>query len=129
MISVHEFLMGRDKEYPLTTSQAESMAQLLAAVNYLRGMYGKPLKVSSGYRPGHFNTLAKGKMGSAHINCQAIDLLDPDGDFARWCLSNDHLLKQTGLYMENPEHTNTPQGRWTHLQTRRPASGSIVFDP
>jgi hypothetical protein len=125
MISLEEFLMGREGEYPLTLELALNAASLLAAVNYIRGVYGKPMKVSSGYRPGHFNTSAKGAKKSPHLTCEAIDLLDPDQSISKWCLTHLSELEKAGLYLEEPAHTKG----WAHLQTRSPASGNRVFSP
>jgi hypothetical protein len=125
VIKISEHLMGRDKTYPLTMEMWINLAQLIAGVNYLRGVYGKPLSVSSGYRPGVFNRSAGGAKNSAHMTCEAIDVVDTDGDFAAWCLDNLDELEKAGLYMEDPNHTPG----WVHLQTREPRSGKRVFLP
>ena len=125
MIKTSEFLMGRDKTYPLSLELWVNLAQLLSAVNYLRGVYGKPLSISSGYRPGVFNRAAGGAKNSAHMTCEAIDVRDPDAEFAQWCLDNLHELEKAGLYLEDPSHTPG----WVHLQTRAPRSGKRVFLP
>ncbi len=125
MITVKEYLMNRHNEYPLTVEQAMNMAELLAAVNFLRARYEQTLYVNSGYRPGHYNTEAKGAPKSPHIMCQAIDFADHDGELAKWCLEHPKLLEQLGLYMERPEYTKG----WVHLQTRKPASGERYFVP
>jgi hypothetical protein len=88
-------------------------------------VYGKPLSVSSGWRPGIFNKKAGGANNSAHITCEAIDIHDADGEFAKWCLDNLDVLEKAGLYMEDPSRTIG----WVHLQTRAPASGKRVFLP
>lgn len=125
MISLVEFLMQRQIEYPLTLELALNAATLLAGINYLRGRYGKPLATSSGYRPGRYNKDAHGAENSAHKTCEAIDIRDGDGSFAKWCLANLNELEKAGLYMEDPSHTKG----WCHLQTRRPISGNRVFIP
>jgi uncharacterized protein YcbK (DUF882 family) len=125
MIKLEEFLMSRDKEYPLSIEQALNAAKTLAAINYIRGRYGKPMKCSSGYRPGHYNKNAGGANNSAHLTCEAIDIEDLDGSFAKWCLANLKELEKAGLYMEDP--ASTPN--WVHLQTRLPKSGNRIFIP
>lgn len=118
--------MGREEEYPLSIAQAINMASLLASVNFLRAVYGKPLKVNSGYRPGKYNKAAGGAAKSPHLMCQAIDLDDnKEGALAAWCLSNLELLANIGLYMEDPAYTEG----WVHLQILRPVSGNRVFVP
>lgn len=123
MITLSEYLMGRDSEYPLTVELALNVAKLLGAINYLRGRWGWPLTVSSGYRPGKYNKAAGGALRSAHLTCEAIDLADLDGGFAVWCLKNLEELEKAGLWMENPKQTKG----WLHLQVR-PVPGKRVFD-
>lgn len=130
MISRAEVLKGRDRDYPLSPELFENLDKLLNAVNKIREAYGKPLIVTSGYRPGHYNKSAKGAKRSAHMTCEAVDFRDSDGEFGKWCLANLKLLEECGLYMESPIYTHEPPGkRWIHLQTRRPASGNRVFIP
>lgn len=119
MVTRDEVLKGRDKDYPLTPELEQNLEQLLDAVNKLRKEYGKPFVITSGYRPGHYNKSARGAKKSAHMSCQAVDIRDTDGEIAKWCLANLHLLIEAGLYMESPFYTHEPPGaRWVHLQTR-----------
>jgi uncharacterized protein YcbK (DUF882 family) len=115
LISRDEILMGRDKEYPLTLEMSKNLDKLLAAVNVVRAQYGKPMTVSSGYRPGKYNTAAGGAKNSSHMTCEAVDFKDPKGELTRYILQNLDLLERAGLYMESPSRT---QG-WVHLQTRK----------
>jgi len=125
-----EVLKGRERDYPLTPELEDNLTKLLEAVNKLRISYGKPLVVTSGYRPGHFNKSAKGATKSAHMTCEAVDFRDSNGEFGKWCLNNLPLLEQLGLYMESPLYTHEPPGkRWIHVQTRAPKSGRRVFIP
>lgn len=125
MITLVEYLMGRDSTYPLTIEYALNAAKLLASINYIRGVYGKAMIVSSGYRPGHFNKAAHGAKLSCHLTCEAIDIKDSDGAFSEWCLDNVSELAKVGLYLENPDNTIG----WCHLQTRKPLSGNRIFKP
>lgn len=114
MISKSEILMGREHGYPLTAGMIVNLNNLLKAVNIVRAAYGKPLLVSSGYRPAEFNTKAGGAKNSAHLTCEAVDFIDPDQAFSKWCLANLPILEQAGLWMESPAHTVG----WVHLQIR-----------
>lgn len=123
-ISEAEYLMGRDKAAPLTTAMRTNMEKLLIALNLIRDLYGKPLKVSSGYRPPGINAVtANASKTSCHLTCEACDFEDTDRKLVQWCLRNMDLLERAGLYMESP--INTPS--WVHLQTRAPRSGKRVF--
>lgn len=114
MISRSEVLMGRDQEYPLTNQLEQNLNSLLHALNKFRSAYGKPMSVSSGYRPGKYNVAAGGAKNSAHLLCMAADFRDVDGSIKKFCLENINLLEECGLYMESPKDTPT----WCHLQIR-----------
>jgi hypothetical protein len=138
VIKFEEASMGRDKEYPLTIDTALNAAKILAAANYVRGVYGHSLLCSSGYRPGRFNQAAGGAENSDHLRFQALDLQNIDlprvkriihGEeftithFANWCLDNLQILEDCGLYMEDPRWTPT----WVHLTTQK--KSQTVFIP
>lgn len=118
-----EILMGRDKDAPLSPEQKANLDRLVVAVNIIRQAYGKPLRISSGYRPAVYNLKAGGAKRSAHLTCEAVDFVDVDGALATWCVKNIQLLEKAGLYMEN--HMYTPG--WVHLQTR--ATINRIFVP
>ena len=125
-ISREEVLMGREKAYPLNAEQEANLQQLLKALNLFRQMYGKPMYVTSGYRPAAINANVPGAAKkSAHMSCQACDFKDTDGSLDKYCMDNLYILEQCGLYLEHPSAT---QG-WCHLQIRRPGSGNRVFKP
>ena len=70
MISRDEILMGRDKQAPLTGLMEVNLRKLLQAVNKLRAAYGKPMIVSSGYRPAAINaTIPGAAKKSNHMAC------------------------------------------------------------
>lgn len=125
MISRDEVLMGRDAQYPLTSQLEANLTGLLAALNQFRAAYGIPMIVSSGYRPGPYNSAAGGATNSPHLVCMACDFHDPDGTLDQYCLNNLELLEKCGLWLESPGHTPG----WCHLQTRVIPSGNRVFIP
>lgn len=123
MIAASEILMGRHKSDPLTEEQWLNLCDLLVRVNALRMHYGQPMVVSSGYRPPSINKKVGGAPNSAHVQCQAVDFKDPEGDLKRYLLANQYLLVKYGLFMEDPNFTLG----WVHLQTR--SVKSRVFKP
>ena len=123
MISVKEYLMGRDKDFPLDMLQAQNMADLLSKVNYLFGCLKLHAKVSSGYRPSAINKKIGGAKMSTHTVCAGIDLADPDGMLAAKMLDNVDLLKELGIYLENPKETIG----WVHLDTKQ--RKNTIFNP
>lgn len=122
-ITVQEVLQGRDAEYPLTPESKKNLDKLLSAVNRLRAFYGKPMIVTSGYRPGKYNKAAGGAGRSCHLTCEAVDFADADGKLKEWCSTNLDKLEACQLYMEHP--ANTPS--WVHLQIR--PTKSRIFKP
>lgn len=123
MITRAEVLMGRDLQYPLTSELEDSLEKLLTALNVFRNAYGKPMTVTSGYRPAGINAKAGGARRSAHMTCEACDFADADGAIKRFALQNLKVLEDAGLYMEDAAATPT----WCHLQTRR--TRNRVFKP
>lgn len=124
-ITKDDYLMGRDKLSPLSPEMVQKMHILLERVNKLLSLYGNEVKVSSGYRPAQINQSIGGAKQSAHMTCEAIDLVDPNAHLCNWILNNLHLLKQLGLFTENPVFTKG----WVHLQIRPTKSGNLVFLP
>jgi hypothetical protein len=121
MITVTEYLMGRDKDFPLDMLQARNMAELLSRVNWLFGTLELHPKVSSGYRPSAINKKIGGAKMSTHTVCAGIDLHDPDGMLAAKMLDHLDLLEQCGLWLEDPRYTkskNSPGG-WIHLDMKQ----------
>lgn len=121
MITRDEILQGRDEEFPLSEEFEQNLQDLLVAVNKLRDLYGKPMFVSSGYRPGHYNTDAGGAKNSTHMICMAVDFQDNDNKLKSWITVK--VLEDCGLYMEDPKHTST----WLHVQTR--STKNRIFIP
>ena len=132
MITLSEYLMNRDKDFPLDMQQARNAADLLSRVNYLFGRLNLKATVSSGYRPSSINASVNGAKMSAHTTCQAIDLLDVFGKIGTLLRLRTDLLEECGLYLENPDYTvkTNKDGTkifWVHLQCR--PTKSRVFIP
>jgi hypothetical protein len=125
MITRDEVLMGRDKEFPLNSELEKNLEILLKALNKFRAIYGKPMVVSSGYRPGKHNKSAGGALKSNHVICLACDFQDSDGKLDDFCLKNQSILESCGLWLEHPMATPG----WVHLQAVAPRSGRRVFIP
>lgn len=115
--------MGRDKEYPLNQELENNLKTLLLAVNKFRTLYGLPMTVSSGYRPGKYNSAAGGAKTSSHLTLQAVDFKDADGKIKAFILKDISILEKCGLYMEHQDATPT----WCHLQIR--PTKNRIFKP
>ena len=118
-----EYLKDREIEYPLDEALKQNMKALLSKLDTVRLDWGRPLSISSGYRPGKYNQAAGGAKSSAHLTCEAVDIVDQTGDLADF-LTEDRLIAY-GLYLENPARTPG----WCHLQTRATKSGARIFNP
>lgn len=117
MIGLKAYLMGRDTLYPPTPDMLADANMLLLKVEGLFYDLGINLDdddLSSGYRPGHYNTAAGGSPNSSHLKCMALDIKDVGHKLIKKILAAPHLLEKWDLYMEHPSKTPT----WLHLQTR-----------
>ena len=128
MITVQEYFMGRDKEYPddLTTDLRINAQETVIRINTLLGYFGESREIVSGWRPPAINATTKGAAPkSKHMTCQACDVRDDEGDLDAWCMDHLEILEKVGLWMEHPACTKN----WTHLQTIAPRSWKRIFYP
>jgi Peptidase M15 len=123
LISRAEYLMGRDEKWPLTPELAANLTAFLEAINKLRAAYGKPMIVTSGYRPPEINSAIGGAKNSKHMKCLAIDIADSDGALDRWLVENKELLVTLDLFVEHPSCTDG----WAHIQLGPSPTGQRFF--
>lgn len=120
--------MGRDITYPkdYTKEVQQNLAVLLEKINVVRAKYGKPMTVSSGFRPASLNANVPGAAKkSKHIVGLAVDIVDKDGKLWEWVLQNLQLMQDLGLYLEDKRHTKS----WVHFQIGPPLSGKRIYKP
>jgi Peptidase M15 len=141
MITIADYLMGRDREFGHLLSVAMrtealrtcELASKLMVIAKLAGVAFEPnprtgTVVSSGWRPPAVNEATPGAaLRSKHLSCQAIDIFDPAGDMDEWLLLPDgqRALTDLGLWQEHPSATKG----WAHVQTLPPRSGRRTFYP
>lgn len=141
MISLSDYWMGRDKEFPTAMSPGlernaatiVELANKLLFISHSAGVTMAPhprtgTLVSSGWRPPAVNAAtANAAPNSKHMTGQAIDLYDPDGDLDEWLLTEDgqKVMTDLGLWHEHPSATKG----WSHLQSVPPRSGRRTFYP
>lgn len=115
----------RAKSYELTASVIKNAKVLLQRVNAALNYLGvENPSVSSGFRTRSVNqSLPNSAKMSAHMSGEAIDILDPSGDLDGRLTRA--VLEKFDLYREDSEYTVG----WTHLQSRKTASGKRVFVP
>ena len=130
MITLQDFYMGRDDQYPLAlTPQIQDNAfRTVQLANSLMSIFGQNRKVNSGWRPPQVNAATpNAAVMSKHMTGQAIDLADPEGDLDDWLMSpiGQAQMTRLGLWHEHPAATKG----WAHLQTVPPRSGNRTFYP
>jgi hypothetical protein len=128
MITLADYYMGRDAKYSseLTVELRRNADETVAKANRLLAAFGHLRSVNSGWRPAAINAqVPNASKKSKHMICQAIDLNDDDGSLDAYCMANQGLLAQIGLWLEHPD--STP--KWCHVQIIPPASGNRVFPP
>ena len=144
MISLKEIIKNL-KFSELPKDHQDNIMTLLERVNKIRSLYGKPMKVTSGYRSkedqiriykekaskkqhpfldGKYDE-SKVPMKSMHLRGAAIDVFDPDKKLQEWCLSNESILEKVGIWCEDFKYTKN----WVHMQIFAPKSGKRFFIP
>lgn len=137
MIKFEELIKGTElKDIP--EDHSENLAILMHKINQLRDAYGKPLRVTSGYRSLEKHLAiyaAKGitdqkkiPMQSRHLSGLAVDLVpvkEPIEIFHKWIKDNEKLLEEIGLWVEDFRYSKT----WAHFQIVAPKSGKRFFVP
>ena len=130
MITLHAYWMGRDVTHAdELTAEINVNAQItVAKANELLARAGRNdiNTVHSGWRPRSVNdaTSNAGAL-SKHLSAEAVDLPDADRTLCEWAVDNLDIVKDIGLWMEDPRWTPT----WLHVQTVPPKSGKIVYIP
>lgn len=128
MISKEELLKDRDKQFPdeYTQTVSDNLNALLIVLNKIREKYGKPMLISSGWRPKAINDKTSNSAAmSNHMLGLAADIRDMDRKFMHWCLDNLEFLSELGVYMEDFRYTPS----WLHIQIVPPKSGKRIYIP
>lgn len=123
---------------PIEPEHIENAIALLLKLNKFSAAYGKPLKVTSGYRSlkKHLAIYAakgitdqsKIPMKSLHLEGKACDIVpieDDIGHLQEWITNNIIISENIGLWYESFSATRG----WVHLQTSPPRSNRRFFLP
>lgn len=125
MITIEEYLEGRDLAYPPTDEMMQSLEDLLEKISMLELELNLSFEMTGGYRPEIMieNHALPGCPHDAHSDCTGIDLHDPNLDISKRLLEDPAILEEVGLYMESPVSSKNH----LHLQSRAPKSGNRIF--
>ena len=123
MITLTDYWKGRNILYgdELTEEILGNAEVTVARCNELLNRAGRAGAdtVNSGWRPQSVNdATANSAKGSKHLTAEAVDLADPDGSLAQWCMDHVDVLVELELWMEHPGWTVG----WVHLQTLPPGN-------
>lgn len=128
-ISLAEILMGRVQFSELPKEHQDNLMDLFERINKVRNAYGKPMKVNDGYRRPQ-DAPKNGAAASNHFKGAAIDIDDDDTLYMwNWVKNNLQLMKDIGLWMEDPRWTHGKVGTWMHFQLYPPKSGKRIYIP
>lgn len=114
----------------LDESKLDNARTLLSKVNkLLSDLNITHVDISSGFRPSGANSAtANAATHSAHMTCEAIDIIDDKNQTL--CKRLDALtLQKYDLYREDSAHTVGKSTNWCHLQIRPTKSGNRIFKP
>jgi len=119
MITMSEIL-GNVKFDDLPKEHQDNLAILLERINKIRALWGKPMKVTSGYRSKEdqlriykekgITDISKIPMGSNHLKAAAIDIYDPKLEVTQWLKDNPQILEDACLWCEDGNKN------WVHAQ-------------
>jgi uncharacterized protein YcbK (DUF882 family) len=138
MITLKELLKNTKFE-SLPKEHQDNLMTLLERVNRVRQVWGKPMTVTSGYRSKDDHTRIYKELaakrgqpfdekkipwGSNHLKGAAVDISDPDYKLIEWCIANEKLLEQVGLWCEEKDDQKR-----VHFQIFAPRSGKRFFKP
>ena len=139
MITFKELLSGNSIS-DVPHAHQVNLEELLKRINIIRAAWGKPMRITSGYRSdadhkriySEINAKREAQglpkrsvpMGSAHLTGSACDIYDPDGSLMQWCRDNVATLEQAELWCE--DDPSTPR---VHFQIYPPKSGNRFFKP
>ena len=113
--------------YP-TKQQAKNLIKICKKLELVRKMFDAPLIITSGLRPGYYNSYIGGAKNSAHREGKAIDFIVKGFDTYSACNQVRNMIKpylsDWKIRMENYSTSN-----WIHLDQKHVGPGGRFFKP
>jgi uncharacterized protein YcbK (DUF882 family) len=84
--ALSELLQSGGAPQTLPKDREEDLRQLAVALDSLRGWWGRPITITSGYRSPERNEAVGGVPDSLHVLARAVDCYsEPFGEFVAFC--------------------------------------------
>lgn len=93
----------------------QNIEELLGVLDNLREFYGKPIKITSGYRCTELNRLVGGSPTSAHVIGYAADLQPVQGSFEEFKASVLEWLKKSRVKFDQCILERNKNTQWVHF--------------
>ena len=93
----------------------KNIEELLGVLDDLREFYGKPIKITSGYRCAKLNKLVGGSPTSAHVIGYAADLQPVQGSFEEFKASVLKWLKKSRVKFDQCILEGNKSTQWVHF--------------
>lgn len=93
----------------------QNIEELLEVLDDLREHYGKPIKITSGYRCAALNKLVGGSPTSAHVIGYAADLQPVQGSFEEFKASVLEWLDKSGVKFDQCIIEKSKSAQWVHF--------------
>lgn len=127
MISIEEL---NPHNYPTNELISKNLKILFERLMELQDACEMAFKITSGLRSDEhqIQLIAEGKSNALHSkHCAGLsaDVYDPEGVLKEWCLLNEKVLENIGLWCEDFRFTPN----WCHFQCSPPKSGKRFFIP
>ena len=110
-----------DKNKIQNTPSAEieqNIEELLGVLDGLREFYGKPIRITSGFRCTELNKLVGGSSTSAHVIGYAADLQPVQGSFEEFKASVIDWLGKSGVKFDQCIIERNKNTQWVHFGLR-----------
>jgi uncharacterized protein YcbK (DUF882 family) len=108
------YLSGLDSYIYTSKEVKENLIDICKRLQKIRDMFGKSIKITSGYRPALYNKHINGAAKSQHVLGKAIDfkVKGVSADRVRKKILPE--LEKLGLRMED-----LPKSTWVHIDTKK----------
>lgn len=98
--------------------ELEHIKELLPILDSLREKWGKPIRITSGYRNPQINALVGGVKNSAHLTGYAVDVKPFNNDMDGFMKVAREWVKTLDGYDEFLEEYGNGGGHWLHFSLK-----------